>query len=257
MSEMKSVTSALLSKVTVVDAGREKAVATPKELNLLISVSNDVKSISAPETLIVAISFLLVKSAILPPKVEISEIELVEIVSTFAREILVTLLFKVFRSIADWVEAVGVKVKSDSTLSAEPIAPFKKLLKTELWVKWEVLEPVVSTISLITPVTVVSLDALISAAVALLISFNSAAVAEAAGLIIKKLVEEGVRVASSAFDSVSKIVAPRENELLLVKRAVRALAWSTVIEPKTLILSARLPFPGFALPPSGVKVPSR
>ena len=86
------------------------------------------------------------------------------------------------------------------------------------------LEPVVSTISLILPVTVVSLDALISAAVALLISFNSAAVAEAAGLIIKKLVEEGVRVASSAFDSVSKIVAPRENELLLVKRAVRELA---------------------------------
>ena len=76
-------------------------------------------------------------------------------------------------------------------------------------------------------------------------------------VIIKKLVEEGVSVASSELDSVSKIVAPRKNILLSVKRAVRALACLTVIEPNTLILSERLPFPGFALPPAGLKVPVR
>ena len=261
-SLMKSVTSLWLSRVTVVVSARLNVAIAGSILNpsnLLISESNVVKSIVSPETLIVAIVVVaaIVPAVIAAPRVFISLRELELIVCTLERDMFVTSVFSKLISEADWVEADGVNVKSDSTFAAEPIAPFKKLFKTELWIKWEVLEPVVSTISLITPVTVVRTDALISAAVALLMTFNCAAVAVAGGLIIKKLVEEGVRVASSELDSVSKIVAPRENVLLLVKRAVRSLAWSTVIEPKTLILSERLPFPGFALPPSGVKVPLR
>ena len=116
-----------------------------------------------------------------------------------------------------------MKVKALSFIAEAPTKPFIKLVKTLLWRKAVVSEPI-ATISLTTPVTVVRLEALIARDVAALIDFNSKAVAEAFKVISSLLVEEAVKVANSVLVSVLTIEAKSSKLVLLENPAVNAFA---------------------------------